>query len=213
MKGKILLNIIICFFANIGVFSQKIPNDSIKISQNSAMYRDKILFGIKLGGQISAVDEIHHGSNKRVPGLTIGATLLIPLQNKDTCRIFFAPEILYYQGGEKGNDNMGNRNVRFYMDYIDFPLLIKGYFTKDRFLYMELGPKLSYLINHKNEDKDLSKSDKFDLGLCLGGGISLGSKNIFEIGTRLNYGFLDIYPDTKQRNFNIGGTIMLTYLF
>jgi hypothetical protein len=213
MKGKILLSMIIYIFANIGIFSQKTSNDSVKISRDTVMYIDKIRFGIKLGGQISAVDEIHHGSNKRVPGMTIGATLLIPLQKKDTCRIFFAPEILYYQGGENGNDKMGTRNVRFYMDYIDFPLLIKGYFTKDRFLFVELGPKFSYLINHKNKDKDLSESNKFDLGLCLGGGISLGSKNNFDIGARLNYGLLDIYPDTKQRNFNIGGTIMLTYLF
>ena len=206
MGKRILLSISICFIVNINMFAEKTTQDSV-------MHKEKTRFGVKLGGQISAVDEIHNGSNKRVPCLTIGITMLMPLQKGDTCRIYFAPELLYYQGGEKGNDKDGNRDVKFYMDYVELPLLFKRYFWENKLIFVELGPKLSYMINHKNKDKDLAESKKFDIGLCLGGGVNLGTNNNFEIGARLNYGLVDIFPDIEKKNNNVSGTISLTYLF
>jgi len=208
----LLLSLIVCFGVNMGALAQKSNQNYVKTIQDTEKY-EKIRFGVKLGGQISAVNEIHRGSNKRVPALTIGATMLMPLQKKETCRIFFAPELLYSQGGEKGQANDGSQDVKFYFDYIDLPLLIKGYFMNNKRLFIEFGPKLSYMINHKNEDKDLFESNKFDFGLCLGGGVSLGSYNNFEIGARLNYGLTDIYPDTKSNNNNISGAVIFTYIF
>jgi hypothetical protein len=95
--------------------------------------------------------------------------------------------------------------------------MLKGYLFKSRLLFLELGPEVSFLVSQKNKDKDtyLGDVNKFDIGINLGGGVSFGSKNQFELGARLNYGLAKVYPDYdyEKRNYNIGGQVTLTYFF
>ena len=230
MKKGFLFCLMICLFANMDVVGQtasdtvvyksdttKYKSDTTQYKSDTTKYREKTRFGIKVGGQISAIDEIHYESGRRFPGLTVGVVMQMPLQKSDSCRLFFTPELLYSQEGErdKANDKYkeDDKDVKFYQDYIALPLMIKVYPLKNKLLFVELGPKLSYMISQKNKDKDYAKPNKFDIGLCLGGGVNLGRNDNFEIGARLNYGLLDMYPDIDKRNFNIGGAITLTYLF
>jgi len=217
MKKKLLLSFAAFFIVSVCLSAQQQQQQPfrryLKVFQDPVEYRERIRFGVKLGGQISVISKIHAGSNYRIPGLTIGGAMLMPLQEKDYCQFFFAPELLYSQGGEKGNGNDGSRDVKFYMDYIDLPLMFKLYLINDNLLFVEFGPKPSLRVNYKNRSKDLSKPEKFDFGLCLGGGVSLGFDNNYEIGARLNYGLMDIYPDTKKNNLNISGAVAFTYIF
>ena len=214
-KTYILLSIVICFFANSGVIAQNSPRDTL-MHNDSIVYRELVRFGIKIGGQITAVDEIHRKSGRRFPGLTIGATMQIPLQKNDTCRFYFVPELLYSQEGERGNTvdkiKEGSDDIQFYQDYIALPLLVKGYFCKKERLFVELGPKLSYMFYHKNKDIDLGKPKKIDFGLCLGGGVNFGKDKNLELGARLNWGLVDMYPTVARKNNNICGAVTFTYL-
>ena len=195
--------------------AQNSPQDTV-IYNDTIMYRELVRFGIKAGGQITAVDEIHYESGRRFPGLTVGATMQIPLQKNDTCRFYLVSELLYSQEGERDNvvDKIkeGRDDIKFYQDYIVFPLLIKWYFCKKERLFVELGPKLSYMFYHKNKDMDLGKPKKIDFGLCLGGGISFGKDNNLELGARLNWGLVDMYSSVERKNNNICGAVTFTYL-
>ena len=230
MKKSILFCLIICFVVNMDVIGQTASDtivyksdttvyesDTITYKSDTTQYREKTRFGVKVGGQISAIDEVHGKSGRRFPGLTLGVVMQMPLQKSDSCRIFFTPELLYSQEGERDNTNDKykgeDKDVKFYHDYIALPLMFKLYPLKNKLLFVELGPKLSYMINQKNKEKDYPKLNKFDIGLCLGGGVNLGRNDNFELGARLNYGLLDVYPDVDKRNYNIGGAITLTYLF
>ena len=198
MKKRLLLFILICLIANVETFAQS--------TQSYFDVREKIKFGVKIGGQVTAVNKIHTESKKRFPGLTIGATMKIPLLYH---RLYFAPELMYSQEGEKN----GSIGENFYQDYIAHSILLKGYFGTNNRLFVELGPKLNYMINHKNKEKDLGDCNKYDFGLCFGGGLSLGANNNFEIGARASLGLIDIYPTIKNKNYNIGGAVIFTYFF
>ena len=238
MKTKLLfLSVIAIFFiAIMNVKAQEMPNehfvlqdsiircDSIMCGDSlilccdtmmccDSVHREKVRFGIKIGGQVSRVDDIHDITKQRIPGLTIGASLKIPLLKEDTCWVFFAPELLYSQEGEKRKTRSDGSIEKFYLDYISVPLMFKGYFAKNQIMFLEFGPEISFLIYHKNKDTDLGKARKFDFGLGIGGGASLGKNNNFEIGARLNLGALDTYRDVEWRNFNIRGAVTLAYIF
>ena len=195
---KILVFIVICFIVNVNAFAQ--------LAYNSYEYREKIRFGVKIGGQVTAINKVHVGSNKRFPGLTIGATAQVPL----SYWLFFAPELMYSQEGEKSHAIDGTK-TKFFQDYLAHLILLKGYFGGQERLFLELGPKLSYMINSKNKELDFGDYNKYDFGLCLGGGLNLGRNNNFEIGARIYMGLIDIYPYLKHKNINVAGSVTFAY--
>ena len=212
MKKKLLLlSVVICFLANMDIISQETSNDSIM--PIDSMHRQKIRFGIKIGGQVSRVDDIHDMTKQRIGGLTVGATMKLPLLKQDSCWVFFAPELLYSQEGEKRKLRSDGSIEKLYLDYISLPLMFKGYFAENQIMFLEFGPELSYLIYHKNKAIDLGEVRKFDFSLGIGGGASFGKNNNFEIGARLNLGLLDSYREVEWNNFNIRGAVTLAYIF
>ncbi|HCC51639.1 MAG TPA: hypothetical protein DEQ30_05905 [Porphyromonadaceae bacterium] len=205
MKNLFLL-IFMLFSAGVPVVcAQTNASDTIVAGNN-------VRFGVKLGGQISAVSNIHGGSNKRFPGLTIGASMPILISDEKINRFYVVPELLYSQKGERSRTNE-NKQIDYYCDYISLPVLLKAYTLDNDLFYIEIGPEVSYLIHQKNKRLDLGEARKFDVGLCLGGGVNIGGEHKFELGARLNWGLMDIYPDVKGRNNTIGGAIALSYFF
>ena len=209
-KKNFLLCVLIIFAANVDVFAQTRYHDP---TYGYFKSKKTVSFGLKAGGQISAVNKIHSNSEMRFPGLVVGATVQIPLQNSTNCRLFLTPELLYSQEGEKNNNIDGSIKQQFFQDYLAHVILLKGYFGNNNLLFAELGSKLSYMINHKNKEIDLGELNKYDFGLCLGGGINPGRNDNFEIGARLCLGLIDIYPGVNAKNNNISGVVIFTYLF
>ena len=207
-KKNFLLCILIIFAANVDIYAQTLYSTDY-YSKNKKV----VSFGIKAGGQISAVNKIHSNSEKRFPGVLAGVTVQIPLQKSENCRLFFAPELLYSQEGEKNNNTNNVVKEQFFQDYLAHFILLKGYLGNNNILFAEFGPKLSYMINHKNKEIDLNDSDKYDFGLCFGGGINPGKNDNFEIGARLYLGLIDIYPGVNAKNYNMSGAVTFTYLF
>jgi hypothetical protein len=179
---------------------------------DTVVVKGKVRFGIKLGGQISGVSNIRGSSNKRFPGLTTGVVIQVPIPDEETNRFCIVSELIYSQEGEKSKTSE-NKNIKFYNDYLSLPILMRAYTLDNNLFYIEIGPKISYLIHQKNKRLEPDEARKFDVGLCIGGGINIGGEHKFELGARLNWGLVDIYPNVKDKNKNIGGAIALSYFF
>ncbi|MDR2562960.1 MAG: PorT family protein [Prevotellaceae bacterium] len=164
--------------------------------------------------EITAIKDIHNGSTPgRRIGLTVGITEQIPLLQEDDGCLFFAPEILYSQEGERGFVLGMNDKGTFYQDYLALPLMLKFYPKDLKSFYIEYGHKLSYMIYQKSKDIDWAEPNKFDVAACFGMGFNFGSFKNFGLGARFSLGLLDVYPEVKGLNFNIGGAITLSYMF
>lgn len=172
--------------------------------------KSKVSFGVKLGGQLSAIKNIYSGSSTRFPGLTAGVVMRISIPDEETNRFYIVPELLYSQEGEEDRIKENNTYIKYYYDYISLPILMRAYTLDNDLFYIEIGPKVSYLIHQKNE---LYNARKFDAGLCIGGGINISGEHKFELGVRLDWGLVDIYPDVQGKNSNLGGAITLSYFF
>ncbi|MDR3220356.1 MAG: PorT family protein [Dysgonamonadaceae bacterium] len=211
MKKLLLFSLLALTQATFSVIAQQDTNE-----QNTSDY-EKARFAVKIGGSISKIVKAHGRpkDDARFPGLNVGIAYQIPLQKKEISKLFFTPEVLYTSKGEI--DKVGNVEINFYNDYISVPLMLKGYFFKNRLFFLELGPEVGFLVSQKNKDKDayLGDINKFDVGINLGGGINFGSNNQFELGARLNYGLVEVYPDYDydKKNYNLGGQVTLTYFF
>ena len=179
---------------------------------DTAVVKGKVRFGVKLGGQISGVSNIHGGSSKRFPGLTAGVALQIPIPDEETNRFYIVPELIYSQEGEKSRTNE-NKSIKFYNDYLSLPIMMRAYTLDNNLFFIEIGPKVSYLIHQKNKGLELTEARKYDVGLCIGGGVNIAGEHKLELGARLNWGLVDIYPDMEGKSKNIGGAISLSYFF
>ncbi|MDD4516088.1 porin family protein [Massilibacteroides sp.] len=208
MKKFLLLCFSICLIISSGAYAQ--DNQNEKKSEDD---QKSVRVCIKVGGQISGVRQIHDTSKKRIPGLALGGFVQIHLKQYDGLNFYFTPELLYSQEGEKRKDRKSDQKLNFYQDYLALPLMLKGYFLNNDLMYIEFGPRLSYMINYENKSKDLDEAKEFDFALSIGGGLSLGKNNNIEIGGRLNWGLLDMYPDIPKTNYNGSATISVAYLF
>jgi hypothetical protein len=105
------------------------------------------------------------------------------------------------------------------LDYLSVPLLAHIYFgNKVRFI-VNLGPKVGYLMNTsdkcgltseqidaiaKDNEKDPRinqsiKENKFDYGLCVGGGMEWHAGKVDLLGeVRWTYGLQDVYDHSKS---------------
>jgi hypothetical protein len=199
MKKTFLLSLIWSFTV------MSIPAQTV--ADHAGIRKEKTHFGIKAGGQIVTVRNFP-GSGTRFPSLTAGVVLTIPFLEDDASKFFIAPELLYSQEGKDGLAK--DRN--FYNDYLVLPVMLKGY-SEYKLFYIEIGPRVSYLIHQENEDTGYGEAEKWDVGLCVGGGINIGGNNKFELGLRINWGLTNTYPDAPKKNNNNNLALTLAYFF
>lgn len=148
-------------------------------------------FGFKAGYNLSSL----RGENvDQRNGFHIGVYGEHPISD----RVSFQPEIQYSQlGFENGN----NQTIK--LDYIQVPLMFKGYFLKP--LYIELGPQVGVNIS-KKEESDLifgsttetSEPNTIDWGMNAGVGIAINPG--ITIGLRYYHGLVSAYKDTDIFN-------------
>jgi hypothetical protein len=74
--------------------------------------------------------------------------------------------------------------------------MLKGY-SEYKLFYIEIGPKVGYLIYRENRDTGYGEAEKGDVCLCVGDGINIGGNNKFELGLRINWRLINTYPELQ----------------
>lgn len=112
-------------------------------------------------------------------------------------------EFLYSQQGYELKDNSGTFTQK--LDYINMPLLLKIYPSRNFFL--EAGPQIGLAISHKEEfDSSFGafntsqefEPNNFDWGANFGGGFKTNSG--ISLGVRYHLGLGDIYDEGSPQN-------------
>lgn len=137
-------------------------------------------------------------------------------------------EVNYLQGGwsEKFDEEATANNISFAgattngeLNYLSIPLLAHIYFGNKSRFFVNVGPKMGFLLNSKAENtftdeqlnvintnnprdpriNDNTKAKKNDYGICIGGGYEL-HLNKLSILTELrwSYGLQDVYSHEKK---------------
>jgi Outer membrane protein beta-barrel domain len=106
------------------------------------------------------------------------------------------------------------------LNYLELPFMTHIYMGKKNRFFINIGPKISYLLSEKElltltsgstaVEQISNLQNRFDYGLCGGIGLlfSLG-KNVIQLDSRVNYSLNDIYSNKKSdyfsnsNNFNI----------
>lgn len=110
------------------------------------------------------------------------------------------PELMYSQQGYKITN--GSRVFKQKLDYINLPLMLKGYPSKN--LFLEAGPQIGLAVSHKEEYDGLFSSSQeynpnnFDWGINFGGGLKTDSG--ISLGVRYHLGLGDLYDQSKAQN-------------
>ncbi len=99
------------------------------------------------------------------------------------------------------------------LNYLELPFMTHIYMGKKNRFFINIGPKISYLLS-ENELLNLTSGstaveqttnlqNRFDYGLCGGIGLlfSLG-KNVIQLDSRVNYSLNDIYSNKKSDYFS-----------
>ncbi|MCD5968199.1 porin family protein [Riemerella anatipestifer] len=163
-------------------------------------------FGVSGGVNYSGVKHAHNPSGKRL-GFQVGALALIPADNED--QFYLQPEVQYYQAGETGyNKQVGDKNTKYYNDYISVPIYVKGYFSEAESEFFGLfGPRFNFLIKQTVESPSRQvytiegndprypnlngKASSFNFGLGVGLGFSY--KRQLEVALKYDLGLSNTY--------------------
>jgi hypothetical protein len=97
------------------------------------------------------------------------------------------------------------------LNYIELPFLTHIYIGKKNRIFLNVGPKISYLLSEKvivnntlnseNQHTTLIQNP-FDYGLCAGLGFMFNIKhNVYQLDTRASYSFNDVFANSKADYF------------
>ncbi len=114
-----------------------------------------------------------------------------------------------------------------HLNYIELPFMTHIYMGKKNRVFLNFGPKISYLISEnvvRNETSNIElqhitkTENPFDYGLCAGLGFLINIKgSIYQLDTRANYGLSDVFSNTKSDYFetsnNLNVSVNLAWLF
>ena len=152
--------------------------------------------GIKGGYNLAAVSFDGDGETEQRHGFHIGVY----------CESFISesfsiqPELMYSQQGYEITNSSGTFTQK--LDYINLPLMLKAYPSKNFFL--EAGPQIGLAISHQEEYDGLFSGSQqydpnnFDWGMNFGGGFKTDSG--ISLGVRYHLGLGDLYDEGKAQN-------------
>ncbi len=164
-----------------------------------------VKFGVKLGMNVSSVNESGPNSLDSKTGFLIGVTSEVKLTDKFSLQ----PELLFSQQGSRANDPDG---FTLDLNYITLPVMVK-YYVVDGFS-VEAGPQFSFLVRDEILDggsvTDVT-AESFDLAANLGLGYQFKSGLFFQ--TRYNLGLIDTNISENFNNKNAVFQMSLGYQF
>ena len=152
--------------------------------------------GIKGGYNLAAVSFDGDGETEQRHGFHVG----VYGESFISESFSFQPELLYSQQGYKITTSNGTFTQK--LNYINLPLMLKAYPSKNFFL--EAGPQIGLAVSHKEEYEGLFSGSQqydpnnFDWGMNFGGGFKTDSG--ISLGVRYHLGLGDLYDDGKAQN-------------
>jgi hypothetical protein len=160
--------------------------------------------GIKGGYSLAAVNYDGEGETGQRHGFHVG----VYGESFISESFSIQPELMYSQQGYEIKTGSGTFTQK--LDYINLPVMLKAYPTKNVFL--EAGPQIGLAVSHKEEyDGFISGSterdpNSFDWGMNFGGGFKTNSG--ISLGVRYHLGLGDLYDNDKAHNrvwqFSVG---------
>lgn len=176
----------------------------LSVIQAQDGYGHKTNGGIKGGYNLAAVSFDGEGETGQRHGFHVG----VYGESFISQSVSIQPELMYSQQGYEIKDANGTFTQK--LNYINLPLMLKAYPSKNFFL--EAGPQIGLAITHKEEyDGFISGSEEFepnnfDWGMNFGGGIKTNSG--ISLGVRYHLGLGDLYDSDKAFNrvwqFSVG---------
>ena len=152
--------------------------------------------GIKGGYNLAAVSFDGDGETEQRHGFHIG----VYGESFISESFSIQPELMYSQQGYEITNSSGTFTQK--LDYINLPLMLKAYPSKNFFL--EAGPQIGLAVSHKEEYDGLFSSSQeydpnnFDWGMNFGGGFKTDSG--ISLGVRYHLGLGDLYDEGKAQN-------------
>ena len=152
--------------------------------------------GIKGGYNLAAVSFDGDGETEQQHGFHIG----VYGESFISESFSIQPELMYSQQGYKITNSSGTFTQK--LDYINLPLMLKAYPSKNFFL--EAGPQIGLAVSHKEEYEGLFNGSQqydpnnFDWGMNFGGGFKTDSG--ISLGVRYHLGLGDLYDEGKAQN-------------
>ena len=156
----------------------------------------KLNGGIKGGYNLAAVSFDGDGETEQRHGFHIG----VYGESFISESFSIQPELMYSQQGYEITNSSGTFTQK--LDYINLPLMLKAYPSKNFFL--EAGPQIGLAISHKEEYDGLFSGSQeydpnnFDWGVNFGGGFKTDSG--ISLGVRYHLGLGDLYDEGKAQN-------------
>lgn len=125
-------------------------------------------------------------------------------------------EVNYAQRGWKEADAVYARRL----NYVEMPFLMHAYLGERHRLFLNLGPKVSYLLNESVAADNSAASStaeqhllpahfRLDYGACLGVGYNLHTRRagLFQLELRAYYGLSDVFPNKKSDYFGMSNNL------
>lgn len=153
--------------------------------------------GIKGGYNLASVNFDGNGETDQRNGFHVGVYGESFVSNSFSIQ----PELMYSQQGYKITNANGTFTQK--LDYINLPIMLKAYPSKNFFL--EAGPQIGLVISHKEVYEGFITTTqefepkKFDYGVNFGAGIKTDSG--ISIGVRYHLGLGDLY-DSNDKALN-----------
>jgi hypothetical protein len=167
-----------------------------------------IRFGVKAGANYSTFSADDTEGIESKIGLHAGAFANFGLSDM----ISIQPEVLYSQKGAQFEENS---DVKYKLNYIDIPVMVK---VNADGLFFEAGPQLGILAGAKLTDGDTDVDIKeahqtIDFGYAVGLGYQLESGPM--IGLRYNGGITNVFKDASddEKARNSAFQLYLGYTF
>lgn len=128
-------------------------------------------------------------------------------------------EINFSQRGWTETSGLYTRQI----NYIELPFMTHIYMGKKNRFFINIGPKISYLISEKEllnktsvteEQHKTFVQNPFDYGLCGGIGLLFNIKGyVYQLDTRANFGLSDIFSNDKRDYFDTSNNLNLSVNF
>lgn len=171
-------------------------------AQDSSIHKSNA--GIKGGYNLAAVNYDGSGETGQRHAFHIGVYGESFLSESFSIQ----PELMYSQQGYEIKDANGTFTQK--LDYINLPVMLKAYPSKNFFL--EAGPQIGLAISNKEVYEGFingtteREPNNFDWGMNFGGGFKTDSG--ISLGVRYHLGLGDLYDDNKAHNrvwqFSVG---------
>lgn len=202
---KIILNVVMVCITAVTSIAQETNTE-----QNRTDYREKLLFGVKVGANYANVYNVKGATFDADPifGFVTGAFVAIPIGKL----IGLQPEVLFSQKGFKGNPQVVGEKYQFTRttSYLDIPLMFT--IKPTEFITILAGPQYAYLMKQKDvytygnvavtNQTEFSNSNLRKNTLCFIGGFDFTMKH-FVVGLRAGWDL--------QKNDGDGTTTTMVY--